>query len=446
MKFEPHPYQLEAMRFLISRPHAGLLLPVGLGKTVCSLTVIEMLRQEGLLKRTLVVAPIRSLYTVWTKEAKKWDNLAGLTVKNLHAEEFDGDVEIINPHQLYHYLDKYPGRWDHLVVDESTDFKNHKSFRFRQLRSQLHRFPRRWILTGSPAPNGLQDIWAQAFILDRGDALGRFITHFRRMYCMDVSEHFAFPKWRVRPEMADTVYDRLRPIMFRISAEEAGLKLPALVKNRILVELPPKARKEYDLMEKEFFTIVEGEGIESPNAAAAGMRCRQIANGRIYVPNGGGAFVTSHSEKVQALVDLVNEQQGAPVLVFYEFKHDAAAIRQALGYVPNITEDGDTEKIVDEWNAGKYPVLLAQSQSASKSLNLQGSCAAVCFFGIPWALDNYEQGIGRVLRQGNEAQSVVVHHIVANDTLDLTVEKVLAEKAHTQDELNKALTRRANVH
>ena len=179
MNFIPHPYQYAAIKHLLSRQHGGLLLPVGLGKTSCALAATMMLRGRHFVKRTLLVAPLRAIYTTWPDELKKWNEFRGMTVKNLHAGEMDGDIEMVNPHQVARLVDAYPRRWDHLIVDESTDFKNARSQRFRALRNVLHHFRRRWILTGSPAPNGLMDVWSQAFILDRSDALGKFISHYR---------------------------------------------------------------------------------------------------------------------------------------------------------------------------------------------------------------------------------------------------------------------------
>ena len=230
--------------------------------------------------------------------------------------------------------------------------------------------------------------------------------------------------------------------MFRVDGADSGLKLPARVDNFIKVKLTGKARKDYEQMEKQFYLLTDdGSAILSPNAAAAGMRCRQIANGMIY--DSDKTAVKIHSEKAAALRDLVDEQNGSPVLVFYEFRHDAQAIERALGYrVPNITEEGDTNQLVREWNEGKHTVMLAHPGSAGKALNLQARCSTVCFYGLPWALDHYDQGVGRVLRQGNTAETVVVHHIVAEDTLDERVLGVLADKARTQDAFNRALTTR----
>jgi SNF2-related domain/Helicase conserved C-terminal domain len=443
---ELHPYQQEAIKFLLTHPRAGLLLPVGLGKTRAMLTAMLGLFEARLAKRALVICPIRAIHQVWKAELNKWfPGQVGFADLRTNPGAQPMAVECVSPSALEKVLGNRPP-WDILVVDESTDFKNSRTQRFRLLRKYLREFKFRYLLTGSPAPNSLMDLWAQTFLLDVGDALGPFVSHYRANYFFPTG--YGGHTWVLRNGSEQLIYDKVRHLYFRIDPKDAGIQLPELILNEITVELPPAARREYDRMEKEFFAIVEAETIVSPNAGAAGMRLRQIANGRLYVSRETSREVLKvHDEKAGALAELVAEQSGQPLLVLYEFEHDVMAIREALGYaVPNLSEvtsELQLTEMIKSWNRGEIPVLLGHPLSIGKALNLQGSCAAICFYGTTWSLLNYEQSIGRVWRQGNPAQTVVVHHITAQDTVDHRVLQVLAGKKKTQDELNKALVRRS---
>ncbi len=435
--FTPRPYQLESMRFLINKPHAGLFLDMGLGKTAISLAVMETLKKKGKI-RVLLIAPIRVLYTVWPEEIKKWG--FDLTYINLHKAGrealYTADVDIygINPESSLVMLQdsRFQGQvFDLLVVDESSLYKSYSSRRFKLLQKHLHRFGKRWILTGTPAPNGLIDIWSQIYIIDRGAALGEYITRFRNAFCM--------PDWNgydyvLVAGAEKEIYRRIQKYVLRMDSKDY-LDMPELIHNRVPVILTPAVRKMYKEMEHTFLLRLEQDVVMSPNAAAAGMRCRQIANGGIYLPNGTPQHL--HDIKTEALVELVEELQGRQVVVFYEFLHDKERIRAAIGGGFDATPDN-----INKFNAGKIQVLLGHPASMGYGVNLQERCDTVIWYGIPWDLGAYDQAIARIWRSGQKSDRVIVHHIVAEDTLDEVVLDTLQLKARDQRKLLDAMKRR----
>lgn len=435
----PRDYQLEAAKFLINRPHAGLLLDMGLGKTSICLAVMSALLGKFGDIRVLLIGPIRTLYTTWPDEITRWG--FPLSYYNCHEDpegiyHTKANIYGINPESSLKMLRDprfLAQKFDLLVVDESSLYKNPSSVRFKLLREHLHRFPRRWILTGTPAPNGLIDIWSQIFILDRGKALGEYITRFRTAFCNLGYDGYTY---NLIPGGDKEIYRRIKPLCLRMEAGD-HLDMPLLVKNRVGVKLDSTSMGLYRDMESKFIILLEAEDEEimSPNTATAGMRCRQIANGGIYNHSGEARFI--HDTKTDALKELVEELQGNPTLVFYEFHHDRARIEAALGPLPS-----PTPETVRLFQQGKIPVLASHPGSISHGLNLQNKCHNVIWYGIPWDLQAYDQSIARVWRQGQEAERVFVHHIVAEDTLDDTVLETLALKSRTQNTLLKALKRR----
>ena len=424
---------------MVSKPHSGLLLDMGLGKTSITLGAIRAAQ----LKRVLLIAPIRTLYTVWPEEIRKWDDFNELTYYNWHegrcAIEDLPNVDIvgINPESvlgLLHRKEFVGVGWDAIVIDESHTFKNPSSQRFKYLKKILHHFPRRHILTGTVAPNGLEDLWAQVYILDRGQALAPYITHFRNTYCTPAWNGFDYD---IIPGKVSMLYDRIKGLVMRLSAAD-HLDMPELVVNPITVKLSPAARKVYKEMEDDFITLLgEGEAITAPNAAVAGGKCRQIANGGIYQTD--HSVVHIHDEKVNALKELVEGMNGNPILVFYEFRHDVERIYKVLGKVPNLTGAKDPLSMVNDFNAGKIPVMVGHGATVGVGLNLQAKCHNVCWMGVPWDLGMHDQANARVYRQGQEADRVFIHYIMAEDTMDQKVLKALAKKGRVQEDLYSAI-------
>jgi len=397
----------------------------------------------------LVIAPLRPAYKVWPDEIQKWSHTQHLTYAVLHGPEKnslldeDFDIYIINPEGLQWLLEsrRLPD-FDVLCIDESTKFRDTQTKRFKILKPFLPRFARRWILTGTPVPNGLMGLFGQMYILDFGRALGRYITHFRMNFFERSSWNIY--DWHPRPGAFQEVVTKISPLLIQLSAEDY-LAMPELVYREIPVSLPDGAKKIYDEIENQFFTEMEEGTIVAGSAAVAGVKCRQVANGAVY--NEFRQVIPIHEEKLDALESLLEELGGAPTLVLYEFNHDIERIRKRFGDVPVLGSGNSIkqmETIIDRFNAGEIPTLYGHPRSMGHGLNLQGSCSTVVWFGITWDLELYDQAIARVYRQGQGADRVTVYSIVAKGTLDERVVKTLEEKDKSQQALLKALARKQN--
>lgn len=445
MKWVPKPYQVDGVKFLIEHANCGLFLDPGMGKTSTTLTAISLFRQKNAVKRVLVIAPIRPIYKVWPDEIKKWDHTRHLTYTILHGDDKDkrlndiSDIYIINPEGLKWFfaaggMDKI--KPDMLVVDESTKFKDYSTARFKLLKPILSQFKRRLILTGEPAPNGYIDLFSQAYLMDQGQALGRYITHYRAQYFYQ--EPNDMYGWHLRLDADKQIQDKLRPLVMRLSAEE-HLDMPELIFNDIKVDLDPKSRKIYKDFMDEFLAEIDGQFIMTPSAAAKSSKCRQVANGGVYDENKIAIHI--HDAKTQALVDLVEELAGQPLLISYEFQHDVERIKRAFPDIINMTGLTGTrlDQAINDFNSGKLPYLLAHPMSAGHGLNLQEACHHVCYYGLTWDLDGYHQLYKRVWRQGQPSNRVFIHRIMAERTLDTQVSRRLLDKEITQDQFLDAI-------
>lgn len=446
---------------MMEQAAVGLFLDPGMGKTSTVLAAFDLLRELGLAKRMLIIAPVRVCYSVWPREIEKWKNFEHLTISIIHgspaqreeAIHEDTDIYIINPEGLKWFLEPGSGRFervhpDVLCVDESSKFKATNTQRFKLLRPRVGSFSRRWILTGTPIPNGIMDIFGQVFILDQGAALGRYITHFRNKWFYQTG--YGGYTWEAMPGAFEEITERIRPLSLRLSAKD-HLDLPDLRVGPqwdIPVYLPKRAMELYREVEDSFLSKLESGTIVALNAAAAGVKCRQIANGAVYYTtedDDGLPDITKkdwekvHDEKIAAIESLVEELGGNPLLVFYEFDHDRQRLQDKFGW-PCLTgiSPAKGDRILADFNAGRIPVLLAHPASAGHGLNIQESCHHVCWFGLTWNLEYYQQAIDRVWRQGQK-NTVTVHRIIAKGTLDETVAKVLEKKEATQDNMLNAL-------
>jgi len=451
MRWEPHPYQVVGVQWVIEHFGSGIILDPGMGKTSIALAAIDILLKAGKIHKVLVVAPLRVCKLVWPLEIQKWDDFNHLDICNLcelEAKERiallkqNHQIYLINPESLKIILD--PKLWagqgfDCLIVDESTKFKDTQTQRFKALKPFLPQFKRRVILTGTPAPNGYEDLFGQVYICDMGKALGKFITHYRSMYFrQDPFDNYSL---ELMPGAAKEIQDKLKDTLIHFS-EEDFIDLPELVHDRIYVDLPPAARRHYVEMQRKFFTLLAGgEPVFAPNAAVVGGKCRQIANGSIYYEgdNANRRVSPLHFEKIRALADLVEQLQGQPLLTAYEFQFDAESIERTIPRTVNLTTTKELEYVNESFNRGIIPHLIGHPASMGHGLNLQCACHHVCMFGITWNYEWYYQFLKRVYRQGNTGEHVTLHWIIARDTLDERVMNVLASKEATDDDVKNAL-------
>lgn len=482
--WKPHAYQKKAVKFLLERPCAGLFLDPGLGKTSITLGALKVLKQKGLVKRALIIAPLRVAHAVWPAEVEKWTDFKGLRVVVLHGDKKDelikqdADIYVINPEGLDWLLGarneykevtvagvktkkavrKYDLKKfnalhpDLLVVDESSKFKHSTTQRFKDLRQVLPKFARRWILTGTPAPNGLLDLFGQAYIMDLGKSLGQFITHYRQSYFTPL-DRMGY-NWIPQAGAEERIYEALRPFVLRLAAEDY-LELPQLIENDIRVDLPPSAWKVYKEMADELITVIGPDEapdvVMAASAAAALIKCRQIANGGLYKTPGPDerpalkkdGWIKMHDAKTAALRDLVEELQGSPLLVAYDFTHDLYRLREEFGkdvpYIGSGVTGAQTNEIVRRWNAGDIPVLLGHPASMGHGLNMQGAGSHVAWYSLNYDYELYDQFIRRVLRQGNDRAHCTVHRLVARSTVDEAILKALGKKERDQGALLLAL-------
>lgn len=435
-----------------------MLASPGLGKTSCTYKAFDIMRQEGVVPGMLVVCPLRPAYRVWPRERDKWKDFNHLRVEVLHGTKKDeayarkADVYVVNVDGLKWLLAKpdfsRKFRGWLLAVDESTKFKNAQSVRFKLLKPLLRVFKRRWILTGTPTPKGLIDLFGQVYILDMGAALGRFITHYRMRY-FEPSGYGGYT-WLVRDGCEQKIYDAIAPICVRLD-EKDYLKMPPVVSdiegNRepIYVDLPERARKAYDEMELLMLTKIRNREITAANAAVAMGKCAQIANGGLYVGDERQGkerrWVLMHDAKSEALVDRIEELSGKPALIAYDYNHDLARILKALGNPPYIGKGISMKEvglIEDAWNRGEIPALPVQPQSVAHGLNMQEHGQAVIWHSITWDYELYDQLFRRIYRSGQKNR-VLISHIVARNTVDEVKIAVLKGKHKTQNRLFDAL-------
>lgn len=450
LQYAPHPYQLKAIQLMCANPSACLFLDPGMGKTSSALAAFDVLRDHGAAQAMLVVAPIRPMTLTWPNEVAKWADFAHLRVSVIHgspakreaAMRKEADIYLINPENLQWLagLRNKESRWgiqpNVLVVDESTKFKNARSQRFGALESLLPAFDRRYILTGTPAPQSVEDLFGQVKLVDDGARLGRYITHFRRQFCwaeeVRIGGGRTITKWHAKDDAADRVFAKLGDIALRLQAEDY-LSMPTISYNTIEVPMPGAVKVAYDRMAEELFAkTASGATLTAPTAAAAVMKLRQISNGVAYDEEGSGVML--HDAKIDALRDLVEEQSGQPLLVAVAFLGEVRAIRDALGqdipYLGGGVSRGAADDIVARWNQGRIPVLLAHPTSVAHGLNLQAGGHAVCWFGLTWNLEEYLQFNARVYRQGQD-KPVMIHHIACG-AIDLRIADALVAKGDVQ--------------
>ena len=444
MKYTPHDYQRHTTQFIIEHPEAAIFLGMGMGKTISTLTAIEALKHDYFdVDKVLVIAPVRVARDTWPAEIQKWDHLADLTVSpiigtakqreaaaNRHADIYTIGRENI-PWLVKHHGSRWP--YDMVVIDELSSFKNPQAKRFKALKKVRPKIARIVGLTGTPAPNSLLDIWAPFRLIDNGQRLGKFITHYRDQYFLpDKRSGQVIYSWKIRPGADQAIYDNIADITVSMRTTDY-LTLPDVTRQHIEVTLAPKEQKMIDTLKKDLVLDLGDDTIDAENAATLSLKLQQLAGGAIYNED-GTEVIEVHDQKLRALSELVEQADGNTILVAYWFKHDRDRI---LSAIPNALVL-DTTQDFEDWNAGKVPVGLIHPASAGHGLNLQSGGHIMVWFTTPWSLELYEQANARLHRQG-QTEPVSIIHIDTANSIDQDVHAALARKDTTQSALIAAV-------
>lgn len=450
MKFVPHAYQRYCITRLLTDPALGLFLDMGLGKTVITLTAVNDLKYNRFaVSKVLVVAPKKVAESTWSKEAKKWDHLQMLRVvpvlgsqaKRIKALNTPADIWVINRENIPWLVEYYRNSWpfDMVILDEFSSFKNHQAKRFKALswvRKQINRIIG---LTGTPAPNGLLDLWAQVYLLDEGERLGKKITHFRERYFEpDQRDRNTIYSYAPKPGADNLIQQLLGDICVSMKAEDY-LELPDCISVTVPVVLDSKAQAAYSRLEKEMLLEVDDTTIDAGTAAVLTNKLLQLGNGAVYGP--AREVLEIHRCKIEAFLELVEALNGKPALVFYNFQHDLARIKAALQSSGLRVRELKTPQDETDWNTRQVDILLAHPASAAYGLNLQDGGNHVIWFGLNWSLELYQQANKRLHRQG-QAEKVIIHHLAVEGSVDEDVIAALEDKSGTQDRLMNALKAR----
>ena len=450
MTFKPHDYQQEAMAHLYKVRRSALWMPMGGGKTVTTLTALDNLSVVEDVFPALVLAPLRVARSTWPEEVKKWPHLSHLTVSVItgtpkqreRALAAKADIYCTNYDNLVWLRKELGDAWPFktVVADEFTRLKSYRirqgGSRARALGQVAHTHVSRFIgLTGTPAPNGVKDLWGQIWFLDQGERLGRTFSAFeQRWFRKGYDGYSLVPYDHTQKE----VEDKLRDICLTVQ----GLQVDEPINSPVYVDLPPMARRVYDEMEKELFTVLNEEGVEAANAAVRTQKCLQLANGALYIDDAGN-WEAAHDAKLDALESIIEEANGAPVLVAYNFKHDLERLRGRFRHARVLDADPDTIK---QWNAGKISILFAHPASAGHGLNLADGGNILAFYGVNWNLEEHMQIIERIgpmrQKQAGYNRPVFIYPILARDTVDDMVMDRLTSKKSVQEVLLEAMKRR----
>lgn len=483
-KWVPDDGQKIAVKYLLEHAAAGLLLDPGFGKTAITLAAFSFLKREGIAERMLVIAPKRVAQLTWPEEVAKWENFRGLTIEFVHGAKKEeilwstkADVVVTNFESLAWLYDitkvkhsrgfsvKVNKRrakklaFDTVCIDELSKVKHHGSGRHKILKEVTGLFQRRWGLTGSIAANGLMGLFGQCLILDEGRTFGRYITHFRREYFDKEEYGYAY---NLKPGAEERIYKRMAPLCLRLDEKQQGTKIPDLVSRVRHIALPEGIRRMYDEMESDLLTMVDEKVVTAKTSAVASMKLRQICSGGVYVEDGLDAilkkhkvpaakkrerkWIDLHNEKFDALEEMMDELEGQPMLVAYDFRFTLAKIKDKFpeaGLIAGGTKDDDAAKFKQAWLAGDLQYLFVHPQAAAHGLNLQHWGESfprhVCWLDPIWDFEGYDQLNRRVRRRGNKMKRVFAHHILARDTLEDRMLSVLSSKRRTQNALHDAI-------
>lgn len=439
MRFKPWEYQQYAIDKILNNKKCGLFLDMGLGKTAITLTAIKELKIK-----TLVIAPLRVAQNTWDQEAQKWDHLKNMKIskilgtpkQRLKAISEDADVYIINREQILwlvmHHKSKWPYRM--VVIDELSSFKNAKSLRFRALKKVLKYIDRVVGLTGTPAPNGLIDLWPQIYLLDGGERLETCITRYRDRYFYpgQTNGHVVY-SWTLKPGAEKSIYNKINDICVSMKAED-HIKMPERIDNYVKVSMNKSEYALYQKLEQDEILTFEGGDVDALNAAVLTGKLLQMANGCVYDENKNVRHI--HDRKLDALEDLIESANGKPVLVYYGFQHDRDRIMARFE-----CRELKTPSDMTDWNNRDIEMGLAHPASCGHGLNLQDGGCTIIWYCLPWSLELYQQANARLYRQGQK-ETVVINHIVTTGTVDELVVKALSKKDICQRALINAVRAR----
>ena len=443
MRYAPHKYQAFATEFIETHKQACLMLDMGLGKTVCTLTAINNLKYDWFdVMKVLVIAPLRVARDTWPAEIEKWDHLKDLTysvcigtlAERSAALKKKADVYLINRENVSWLIEDsgFSFDFDMVVIDELSSFKSGKAKRFKSLMQVRPKVSRIVGLTGTPSTNGLMDLWAEYRLLDLGQRLGRFITRYRDAFFVpDKRNQQIIFSYKPREGAEEEIYRRVSDITISMKSVDY-LDMPELITNYVPVELSSGERKAYRDLKQNMVLELGDEEIDAVNAAALSNKLLQLANGAVY--NEDRDVLEVHSRKLDALEDLIEAANGKPVLIAYWFKHDLKRIQKRFPEAKELKSSQD----IRDWNEGRIPVALMHPQSAGHGLNLQAGGSTLIWFGLTWSLELYQQTNARLWRQG-QTSTVIIHHIICRNTIDEQVISALEKKDNIQSALIDAV-------
>lgn len=438
MQYNPHEYQTYATNFILEHPVAAVLLEIGLGKSVITLTAIyELMLNRFEVQKVLVIAPLRVARDTWPAEIEKWEHLTGLTYSVAIGTETERLAALRRPARLYltnrenvdWLITKsgIPFDYDMVVIDELSSFKSHAAKRFKNLLKVRPRVKRMVGLTGTPSSNGLMDLWAEFRILDMGQRLGRYITHYRNNFFVpDKRNQQMIFSYKPRADAEDAIYRLISDITISMKSADF-LKMPECIINEVPVALSEKEWSVYQSLKEDMVVDLKDEEIDAVNAAALSGKLLQMANGAVY--NEEKDVIHIHDRKLDALEDLIEGANGKPVLVAYWYNHDLQRIKERFS-----VREIKTSQDIKDWNNGDIPVAVIHPASAGHGLNIQFGGSTIIWFGLTWSLELYQQTNARLWRQGQKS-TVVIHHIIAKDTIDEDVMKALRKKEKIQSAL-----------
>lgn len=442
MRYNAHDYQKFATQFILQHPIAAVFLEMGLGKSVITLTALfDLILDQFIIGKVLVIAPLRVARDTWPSEIQKWDHLKGLkysVVVGTAAERKaaltkQADIYIINRENVDWLVNKsgIPFQFDMIVIDELSSFKSYQAKRFKSL-LKVRPYVKRIVgLTGTPSSNGLMDLWAEFRVLDLGQRLGRYITHYRNAYFTpDKRNAEIIFSYKPLPGAEDQIYKRVGDITISMKSCDY-LKLPECVINEVPVYMSEKEQDVYDRFRDDMVAKIKGKEIDAVNAAVLSGKLLQMANGAVYDDEKNSLLI--HDRKLDALEDLIEGANGKPVLVAYWYQHDAGRIKSRFD-----VREIKTSKDIADWNNGDIPVAIIHPASAGHGLNLQTGGSTLIWFGLTWSLELYQQTNARLHRQG-QTNTVIIHHIIAKGTIDENVMKALRQKEKIQNALIDAV-------